>query len=246
MKKHAIILAAGKGTRMKSDLPKCACLLCSKPMVKHIVDSCNGAGIDEKIVVVGFEKEVIIDILKDEVKYAYQENQLGTGDAVRCTEPLLKGKKGICIIFPGDMPLVTSDIIKNVMNDHIKNKNAMTIVTTLVDDPTGYGRIYQENGTIKKIVECSDANPEQKKIKEINSGLYCVNTELLFEALSKVGNDNAKHEYYLTDIVEILSKEHKIGSYIVHDSDKLMGINDIQHLKIAENICHGSKMQALE
>ena len=200
MNKCAIILAAGKGTRMKTELPKCAYPFCGKPMVKYIVENCIKCGINDINVVVGYKKEQIKEVLQDTVSYAVQDQQLGTGHAAMCCEPLLKDKEGLCLVFPGDMPLVDEEIINNLINIHINNKNDLTVVTTILDNPGAYGRMYRENGLIKKIVEFKDATEEQKAIKEVNSGLYCVDIQLMFEALKLIKNNNNSGEYYFTDI----------------------------------------------
>ena len=236
MNKCAIILAAGKGTRMKTELPKCAYPFCGKPMVKYIVENCIKCGINDINVVVGYKKEQIKEVLQDSVSYAVQDQQLGTGHAAMCCEPLLKDKEGLCLVFPGDMPLVDEEIINNLINIHINNKNDLTVVTTILDNPGAYGRMYRENGLIKKIVEFKDATEEQKTIKEVNSGLYCVDIQLMFEALKLIKNNNNSGEYYFTDIIEILGKEHKIDSYVVEDTYKLAGINDLDTLKEIEDI----------
>lgn len=241
MDKYAIILAAGRGTRMKTELPKCAYPFCGKPMVKYIVDDCKKCGIKETVVVIGYKKEQIVDILKDEVKYAIQDNQLGTGHAAMCCESILKDKEGICLLFPGDMPLVDEDIINGLIECHINNKNDLTVVTTIMEDPAFYGRIYRENGLVKRIIEYKDANDEQRKIKEINSGLYCVDMKLMFEALKQIDNNNKSNEYYFTDIIEILGKDHRVDSYIVKESYKLTGINDLEALEKTEEIYRKEK-----
>lgn len=236
MNKYAIILAAGKGTRMKTELPKCAYPFCGKPMVKYIVENCQKCGINNINVVVGYKKEQIIEVLKDEVMYSVQDQQLGTGHAAMCCEHNLGDKEGLCLVFPGDMPLVDEIIINELIDIHLKNKNDLTVVTTVLDDAQAYGRIYRENGLIKRIIEFKDANEEQRQIKEINSGLYCVDVQLMFEALKQIKNNNNSGEYYFTDIIEILGKDHRVDSYIVKDSYKLAGINDLVTLKEIEKI----------
>lgn len=236
MYKHAIILAAGKGTRMHCDLPKCAYPVCGKPMVNYIIDSCIESNVDDLVVVVGYKREDIIKCLDEKCSVAIQEEQLGTGHAVKCTKNVISNMDGVTLIFPGDMPLIDSDTINELVEKHLLNKNALTVVTTILDDPHHYGRIYRENGLVKKIVEFKDCDEEQVKIKEINSGLYCVDTKLLYEALDKVQNNNNQKEYYLTDIVEIIGKEHKVDSYVVNDGFKLTGINDLETLAEVEKI----------
>ncbi len=232
----AIILSAGKGTRMKTELPKCAVPFCNKPMVQRIVEECRASGVEDIIAVVGYQKEEIIKILKDQVTYVEQKEQLGTGHAVLCCEKLLQNKEGLCYIFPGDMPLIDRDIISNLREIHLSNHHDLTVVTTMVDDPTGYGRIYRENGLIKKIVEQKDATEEEQKIKEINSALYCVDIQILLKALHQIKPNNQVKEYYLTDIVEILGKNYKVDSYTLENDYRLIGINDLETLKKAEEI----------
>lgn len=234
MNYSAIILAAGKGTRMKSELPKCVCPFFGKPMISYIINSCNKAGISDICVVVGHKKEIIQDILKDTVTYAIQEEQLGTGNAVKCAKNFYENRTGVTLIFPGDMPLVDRKTIEDLLSQHIESGNDLTVVTTLVENPTGYGRIVRKSGQVKKIVEEKDATESQRNIREINTGLYCINTELLDSTLDKIKNDNAKKEYYLTDIVEILGSTKKVNSFVVEDDFRLTGINDLFTLSQVE------------
>lgn len=234
MNYNAIILAAGKGTRMKSDFPKCAFPFFGKPMISYIINSCKKANVSDICVVVGHKKEVMEDILKDEVQYAYQEEQLGTGHAVKCAKSFFQDKEGVTLIFPGDMPLVDYNTIADLINQHISNGNDLTVVTTIVDNPTGYGRIVRKSGQIIKIVEEKEANDKQKLVKEINTGLYCINTNLLESTLEKINNNNIKQEYYLTDIVEILGSTKKVNSFVVVDDFRLTGINDLYTLSKVE------------
>lgn len=234
MNYSAIILAAGKGTRMKSELPKCVYPFFGKPMITYIIHSCKKAGIDDICVIVGHKKEIIKNILHDDVEYAYQEEQLGTGNAVKCANEFYSTRTGITLIFPGDMPLVDSKTIEDLINQHIESGNDLTVVTTIVNNPTGYGRIVRKSGQVKKIVEEKDATCSQKDIKEINTGLYCINTELLDETLGKIKNNNAKNEYYLTDIVEILGSTKKVNSFVVDEDFRLTGINDLFTLSQVE------------
>ena len=235
--RHAIILAAGKGTRMHSELPKCAHLVLGKPMINHVVDACIDAGIEDIVVVVGYKKEEILALLDkySNVRFAIQDEQLGTGHAVKCTKHLLKNETGSTVILPGDMPLIGSENIKELLKQQEDNHNAMTILTALFDNPFSYGRIVRnmENNVVG-IVEEKEATDEQKLIKEVNTGLYVVDNKLLFESLELVNNNNNKHEYYLTDIVGILSNNYKVGSKISVYDYRLMGINDIDTLNKVE------------
>ncbi|MGD9909662.1 MAG: bifunctional UDP-N-acetylglucosamine diphosphorylase/glucosamine-1-phosphate N-acetyltransferase GlmU [Candidatus Izemoplasmatales bacterium] len=237
MKKYAIILAAGKGTRMKTELPKCAYPLLRKPMIAYIVENIRNTNIfDEIIVVVGHKKEIIQEILGDTVTYVVQEEQLGTGHAVMVCEPFITDLEGDVIILPGDMPLVDDVVISKTMREHFERRHDLTIVTTKVDDPEGYGRIIRnESGYLDSIIEHHEATLSQRTISEINTGMYAVKTKELFAALKKVNNNNLKHEYYLTDIVSIMQQNTQvIGTYFLKESYKSMGVNDLYALSIAE------------
>jgi bifunctional UDP-N-acetylglucosamine pyrophosphorylase/glucosamine-1-phosphate N-acetyltransferase len=237
MKKYAIVLAAGKGTRMKTDLPKCAYPLLRKPMIAYIVENLkNTELVDETIVVVGHKKEIIKDILNDSVSYANQDQQLGTGHAVMMTKELITDLDGDTIILPGDMPLIDEEVLKDAIKAHNVYRHDLTIVSTLVDDPFGYGRIIRnDKGYLNSIVEENDASEKQKTINEINTGIYIVKNRLLFDALDRVDNNNSKGEYYLTDIVKILKEDDALmGTYILKNSYKAMGVNDLYALSIAE------------
>ena len=234
MMNNAIILAAGKGTRMKTELPKCAFPLLKKPMVTYIIEALESISIDQIICVVGHKKEVLQDILKDRVKYAIQEEQLGTGHAVKCALDFIDDN-GYTIILPGDTPLIDKEILDQLIEVHKSNKNDFTIGTIVLDNPFGFGRIVRDSSnSVLRIVEEKDASEEERKIKEINTGLFLVDNLLLKKALLEIRNNNAKGEYYLTDIVEILSKEAKIGTFTIKDTYKLNGINDLYTLSLVE------------
>ena len=234
MMNNAIILAAGKGTRMKTELPKCAFPLLKKPMVTYIIEALESINVDQIICVVGHKKEVLQDILKDRVKYAIQEEQLGTGHAVKCALDFIDDN-GYTIILPGDTPLIDKEILDQLIEVHKSNKNDFTIGTIVLDNPFGFGRIVRDSSnSVLRIVEEKDASEEERKIKEINTGLFLVDNLLLKKALIKIKNNNAKGEYYLTDIVEILSKEAKIGTFTIKDTYKLNGINDLYTLSLVE------------
>lgn len=236
---QAIILAAGKGTRMKVELPKCAVSILGKPMIKHIVDACITAGISKIVVIVGYKKEVIIDILKDysNVVFAEQVEQLGTGHACLMGLPYLNDDVGSTIIINGDMPCVGSVNIKRILDVHANNHFDMTVTSCIFDNPFSYGRIVKDSlNNVVSITEELDATEEEKLIKEVNVGLYCVNTQLLKEYLPKIDNNNIKNEYYLTDLVKLLSKNHLVGSNVVDYDYHIMGINDLETLAIVESL----------
>lgn len=239
MRRYAIILAAGKGTRMKTDLPKCAYPLLKKPMIAYIVEHLyKSTVIDELITVVGHKKEVLQEILNSTVKYAVQEEQLGTGHAVLSAQDLITDMDGYTIILPGDMPLIDASVIKEAVEEHNEFRHDLTVVSTVLEEPFGYGRIIRdEAGYLNSIVEENDASKEEKKIKEINTGIYIISNQFLIPALKKIKNKNAKNEYYLTDIVKILKDDKMlVGTYLLKNSHKAMGVNDLYTLSKAENI----------
>ena len=237
MKTYAIILAAGKGTRMKTEMPKCAYPLLKKPMIAYIIENVIHAIVaDELIVVVGHKREVIQDILGDRVKYAIQAEQLGTGHAVKVCQELVQDLEGHTMILPGDMPLVDHQTIELAFQSHYQQQNDLTVITTKVDDPTGYGRIVRsKTGELERIIEHHEATLPELDIREINTGVYVVQNRKLFEALSLINNQNSKHEYYLTDIIHIMQGLHqKVGTYFVKESFKTIGVNDLYTLSIVE------------
>ena len=235
MKNYAIILAAGKGTRMKTELPKCAFPILKKPMIEYILEHVEKSVIDETTLVVGHKKEVFTSMIGDSVEYCYQEQQLGTGHAVKVCEDIMGQKSGNTIILLGDMPLVDYKVMNLVIEQHEKSGNDLTVVTTDYDNPKGYGRIIRnENGNISRIIEHRDCTDEQKRIKEVNTGIYVVDNKMLFEAVNKIQINERKGEYYLTDIVEIIRKDGLVGAFKLWDNEKVMGINDLYTVSIAE------------
>lgn len=226
--RYAIILAAGKGTRMKSKLYKVLHPVCGKPMVEHIMNRVTETAPNEIITIVGHGAELVKKQLGDRSEYALQAEQLGTGHAVLQAEPFLKGKKGTTLVISGDTPLLTSETLNNLFEYHQGKNASATILTAKADDPTGYGRIIRDHvGIVEKIVEQKDATLEEARIQEINTGTYCFDNELLFDALSQLDTDNAQGEYYLTDIIEILKKAGKnVAAYLTEDFDESLGVND--------------------
>ncbi len=235
MKNYAIVLAAGKGTRMKTELPKCAFPILKKPMIKYIHENIEKSVIDETTVVVGYKKEILKDILKDKVNYALQADQLGTGHAVMVTKDIMGDKEGTTIIMLGDMPLVDYKVINKVINYHCDKDNDLTVLTTKYNQPKGYGRIIRnEMGNIQSIVEHNDCTFEQKQIKEVNTGIYVVSNKLLFEAVDKIQVNKKKGEYYLTDIISIMKRDYRVDAFELWDNEKVMGVNDLFSVSIAE------------
>lgn len=233
-KRYTIILAAGKGTRMKSKLYKVLHPVAGKPMVEHIIEQVIETKPSEIVTVVGHGAEKVKEQLGDRTEYVVQEEQLGTGHAVMQAAEFLKGKKGTTLVISGDTPLLTSQTIDHLFDYHQGKKASATILTAHADDPTSYGRIIRDHvGIVEKIVEQKDATPEEIRIQEINTGTYCFDNEALFDALEKIGTNNAQGEYYLTDIIEILKADGKtVAAYQTEDFEESIGVND--RLALAE------------
>ena len=235
MKNYAIVLAAGKGTRMKTELPKCAFPILKKPMIQYIHENIEKSMIDETTVVVGYQKEILMGILGDKVHYAIQAQQKGTGHAVMVTKDVMAQKEGTTIIMLGDMPLIDYKVINKVIKYHCDKDNDLTVLTTKYNQPKGYGRIIRnEYGNIEAIVEHNDCTNDQKRITEVNTGIYVVNNKILFDVVKKIKINERKQEYYLTDIVKIMKPDFRVDAFELWDNEKVMGVNDLYSASIAE------------
>jgi len=233
-----IILAAGKGKRMKSDLAKVLHPVCGVPMLIHSVAAARAAGTKKIVVVIGHQAERIRRLFgKDEVVFAEQHDLLGTGHAVQQTREVFTGYTGTVVILCGDVPLIRPETIRSLYDRHRSERAVVTVLTTIPAEPAGYGRVVKaKDGGVLRIVEEKDATPEEKRIREINTGIYCVESRFLFEAVGSLSNRNAQAEYYLTDIVEFAFKKGcRVISVLVPDSEEVMGINTSMEL---ENACH--------
>ena len=234
----AIVLAAGKGTRMKSKNSKLIQKIYGKEIVKRAVENAKKAGIEDIVTVVGYKKEQVMKVLGDTVNYAVQEEMLGTGHAIMQAAEYLEGKKGKVLVLNGDVPILRPATINRLLNKSRDNKEAATLLTAIYDDPFGYGRIIRdEGGNIEAIVEERDATEEQKEISEINAGIYCFDIEALQEALKEIKPNNSQGEYYLTDVIEIIGRKGlKTGAVIVEDNTEILGINDRMQLEMVTKI----------
>lgn len=234
----SVILAAGMGTRMKSKMPKVLHKVCGKPLSKWVIDASEAAGAYKVCAVVGHKAETVKEVLGDVCEFALQAEQKGTGHAVMQAIDVIKNSKGEVVILNGDTPLITAETINKAIEYHKNNGNQATVITAILDDATGYGRIVRDNdGSVLKIVEQKDASEEEKKINEVNSGMYVFDAQALVYALDKITPNNAQGEYYLTDTLEILlSAGKKIGGYAISDNDEIRGINDRVQLNEAEKI----------
>jgi UDP-N-acetylglucosamine diphosphorylase/glucosamine-1-phosphate N-acetyltransferase len=229
-----IILAAGKGTRMKSDAPKVIHKLAGLPMVARVVHLSEAIGSVKTVVIIGYKYQMVIDALADEkVEYAIQKDQLGTGHAVEQARDNLKNFKGNVLILSGDVPLLSKSTLLNLLSTHSSSEADATILSADVDDPTGYGRVIRRtDNTLDKIVEHKDASDTQRLIPEINAGIYIINSETLFELLPKVKNKNAQQEYYLPDVLPmILSKKGKVSIEKTENSNEILGVNTVKQLE---------------
>ncbi|NOZ75988.1 MAG: NTP transferase domain-containing protein [FCB group bacterium] len=227
------ILAAGKGTRMKSDLPKVLHPVGGKPMVLHVIRLARNIGADRVIAIIGHQKKKVIETICDSgAEWVVQEPQLGTGHAVQQVEPLLKDQQGDLLVLSGDVPLLREYTLNQLMRAHRQSGAAATLLTAQFADPSGYGRILRnkDNG-LERIVEDKDCSPEESVIREINAGIYVFQVGPLFEALKQVNNQNAQGEYYLPDTLPILiSGGFSVGLEILQDPLEIQGVNTPQQL----------------
>ncbi|RVU70355.1 MULTISPECIES: bifunctional UDP-N-acetylglucosamine diphosphorylase/glucosamine-1-phosphate N-acetyltransferase GlmU [Lactobacillus] len=228
MEKFVVVLAAGKGTRMKSKLYKVLHKVCGKSMVEHVVDAAQGVNPAKIVTIVGTGAGEVEKVLDGKSEFAFQEKQLGTGDAVMTAKEALGNKEGATLVVTGDTPLFTTDTFNNLFAYHAEKGNAATVLTADAPNPFGYGRIIRDDqGNVLRIVEQKDGNPEELKVKEINTGVFCFDNQKLFEALKHVDNNNAQGEYYLTDVLEILRNQgERVGAYKMPDFSESLGVND--------------------
>lgn len=242
---YSIILAAGEGKRMKSKLPKPLQKVCGKTLIDRVISAVTEAGAEKNIAVIGHMSDKMEEYLGDRVEYAYQRERLGTGHAVMQGIASVSDKDGSVIVVCGDTPLITAEMIKEAYGEHTKECRAATVITAICDNPFGYGRIVRSDGRVVKIVEQKDATEEEKRINEINSGMYIFDIQKLKSALAKITNDNAQGEYYLTDAIEILINEGEtVGAYIT-DMEQILGVNDRAQLAEADRLLNRRNVKAL-
>jgi len=237
-----IIMAAGKGTRMKSDLPKVLHPLNKNPMITYVVDTAEQIGSEKVVLIIGHKKELVIKALKERnVEFAVQSPQLGTGHAVMQARASLENFDGNVLVLSGDVPLLRPETLQKLIKIHEESGSIATLLTTNMDDPTGYGRVIRdENDLVVKIVEEKDANDDIRKIKEINVGIYIFKCRDLMSALPLVKNDNRQGEYYLPDVLKIfVERGEKLSAVITEDMHETHGINTVEQLKSAEKILQG-------
>ena len=236
MAKCAVILAGGEGKRMKSNKPKPMSEVLGKPMLQWVIDSVRGAGVNNICVVKGFKKECIeeyVATLPYKVETVYQAERLGTGHAVMMAKDFLKENEGDVIILCGDAPFMDKDTIANAFAQHDKNNASATVISAVLEDSTGYGRIVRnDDGSLKAIVEQKEADEETLKIKEVNSGGYWFDTKDLLSVLDSITADNAAAEYYLPDALKLLLENGKtVGAFTASSADTVLGANDPEQLE---------------
>jgi len=241
MKTYAIILAAGKGTRMKSlldDRSKVSYPILGVPLVKHVLGALRPLDIDRKVTIVGFGGPATEEIVKDESEIVYQREQKGTGHALMQVRPLLGGLEGSTLILCGDTPLLKTETLRKLIDKHLSEGNKLTVLSAIVPAPRGYGRIIRaKNGDVLAIVEQADVTKEQGEITEVNAGVYVFDNQLLFSYLDDLKPNNSQGEYYLTDLIKMFKDGNlKIGASIAEDYKEMLGINDRRQLEEASCI----------
>lgn len=241
----AVVLAAGKGTRMKSEKAKVLFPLAGRPMLQHIVDVLIEIGVDDIYTVVGYEAGTVQASIAGPITWVEQREQLGTGHALAQAAAYLGDFPGVVLVLAGDMPLITEATLKELLTRHAQEGNAATVLSARVPDPTGYGRVVRSaDGRLKAIVEEKDADDRQRQVDEINSAIYCFDWGRAGALMSRLGRDNAQGEYYLTEIISLLAGDKdKLGIHVAADHREVMGINDRVQLAQAEKIlrrriCH--------
>ena len=235
---QAVILAGGKGKRMQSDLPKVLHEVHNRSMIQHAVDHMREAGIDDIIIVVGYGRDQVMEHLGSQVRYAVQEQQLGTGHAVQQALPLLADTSGSVVICYGDMPMLSPATVKSLIAAQAEPGVDGAILTVVLDNPPDFGRVVRTpSGSVRKVVEVKDCTPEELGIKEVNVGVYCFDAAALQWALPRLTNDNAQQEYYLTDVTGLLAEAgRRVETVRTENLEETLGINDRSHLQFAERL----------
>jgi UDP-N-acetylglucosamine diphosphorylase/glucosamine-1-phosphate N-acetyltransferase len=235
-----VILAAGLGTRMKSEKAKVLHSILGRPMIAYVVETAAAIAGQNVVVVVGYQAEQVKHAVSRtrEALFAFQEQQLGTGHAVLCAMPSLPGHVEQVVILCGDVPLIQAATIEHIVSEHIANHHDLTLLGVSREDPTGYGRlVFNDVGDLAAIVEEADADAAQKKIKTINTGIYVIRRDFLELALPRLGSNNKQNEIYLTDIIGLGYQEKRsLGVVIGHDSNEIIGVNSPAELQIVEQL----------
>jgi UDP-N-acetylglucosamine diphosphorylase/glucosamine-1-phosphate N-acetyltransferase len=234
---HIGILAAGKGSRMESDLPKVLHKLNGKSLIDYVLETASKLIPESITLVVGFQEDLVKNHIQDDnINYVSQDQQLGTGHAALQMEHQLANQIGHLLILYGDVPNIKSSSLSPIIDEHIKEDRNATVITATLDDPTGYGRIIRsENGDLLRIVEEKDCTADEKKIKEFNPGIYIFKIPQLFSELKRIESNNASNEYYLTDVIELIKENFPVQTEKISNPAEVIGINTINQLSDLEN-----------
>lgn len=243
----AVILAAGKGTRMKSKLPKVLHKLCGSPMLSYVMEAVTSAGVEKTVVVVGYGADLVAREVEGAAQVALQAEQLGTAHALMQAGPFLRDFPGQLLVLCGDTPLIEAGTLSELARSHRAAGAAATVLTAEMENPTGYGRVIRDGqGRVSKIVEQKDASPEEKQVREVNTGIYCFEVAGLFDALDKITPANAQGEYYLTDIIETYVHDGlAVGAVVLKNPVEVTGINDRVQLAEVEQSMRGRVLEDL-
>lgn len=232
---HIVILAAGKGTRMKSALPKVLHAVAGRPLIEHVIDTASQLSPASITLVIGHHADTVRGALaaRNHVSFVVQEPQLGTAHALLTTEPVLRQAQGTLVMLSGDVPALSAESLKSLVRVHEESRAAATVMTAVVPNPHGYGRIVRSGGKIAAIVEEKDATADQRTITEINSGIYAFDLAGLFDAVRSIGSSNAQREYYLPDLVSIYrGQQRPVETVTVADTEEILGVNSRMELAI--------------
>ncbi len=238
MKPTVVVLAAGLGTRMKSGLAKALHLLAGRPLIQHVLDAAAGVGPEKIILVLGHQADKVRSAVGDRrPEIVLQAEQLGTGHAMQQTAETISKGAGPVLVLCADTPLVTGKTLKDVIELHEQSRAAVTFITTTVDNPFGYGRVVRGKSGVMRVVEEKDATGAQKKIREVNAGIYCFDRKFLLSSLTLLGRNNAQGEYYLPDTIELAKKKKlRVSALLCDDPQEVMGVNSRNDLSLAEAI----------
>lgn len=234
-----IILAAGKGTRMKSDLAKVLHPALGRPMIEWVIDQAQEAGSRRTVVVVGHQRESVIEAVQGRgVEFAIQAEQHGTGHAVQMCAPAFLNVAGDVLVLSGDVPLLRGETLQNLITSHRQAGRKATVLTAMFEDPTGYGRVLRDaTGAVKRIVEHKDASEAERAVQEINSGIYVFDISLLFKYIHQLDSNNSQGELYLTDVVRFMVEDgHPVGAVIAGDPNEINGVNTVEQLAEVERL----------
>lgn len=233
----AVVLAAGKGTRMRSQLPKVATELLGRPLLVHVLQNLYEAGVRRFVIVVGYKREVVQALIPElpgaRFEFAFQAEQNGTAHAFLCAREQLKGYKGAVLVASGDMPALRAATLRTLIETHTKNNNRATVLSAIMPGPTGFGRLVRNaEGKLKQIIEEKDASAEIRQIDEVNTGTYVFEAPEIFEQLTRIGTENVQNEYYLPDVVELYSRANQnVDAMVLDDADEALGINSPEDLQ---------------